>query len=188
MKKFTLFSILVILLSILLSGCVNSSTPAEDFSYKISNNTVIIKGYLGSKENISIPEKIEDKWVVQIDNEAFYKNKTLKTIDIPDSVTFIDEYAFGDCENLIEVKLPEKLKEIGAFAFCGCTSINNIEIPENVTYIYRGAFKECRNLENITMSDELFNKLNDYYSSIKDEYEGIFYGCSNVKVNGSPIT
>lgn len=185
MKKFALLSIAISLLCIFVCGCGNSLTPLEDFSYNISDNTVIIKGYLGNEKNIEIPEKIEGKWVVQIDSNAFYKNKTLETIDIPDGVTFIDEYAFGDCENLTRVKLPEKLKEIGAFAFCGCKSLNNIEIPESVTHIYRGAFKECSNLENITMSDELFSELTDY--DLIDEYGGIFYGCNNVKVNGSSI-
>lgn len=73
-------------------------------------------------ENIIINEGI-----VRLNNRALCKDMNLKTVQLPNSLTYIDE---------------------GVFQQSGFVSI---EIPENVTYIGKTAFGACPDLEKIVI-------------------------------------
>lgn len=184
MKKLISLIIACVLLCISICGCGNASIPIDDFQYSISDNAVYIKGYLGNESNLVIPEKIEEKWVISISDEAFNKNNTIESVYIPDSVKYIGEYAFNRCENLKEVHLSSKLEKIYDAAFARCTSLTEIEIPESVTYLGRSLFLDSANLQSVTMSESLYNDYKDMYNNKSFYNYRIFEGCNNVKING----
>ncbi len=84
---------------------------------------------------------------------AFYGNKEITSVQLPESLEFIDAQTFDGCENLAYVNIPENVSEIGGHAFYGCTSLENIYIPENVAHIDRQAFTDCTNLKTITIAN-----------------------------------
>lgn len=77
-------------------------------------NDTILTAYYGSDEVITIPEGI-----TQIGKRAFYGNKTIIRVNLPDSVEVINSSAFAECSNLEQVILSEqsRLKVIGVAAF-----------------------------------------------------------------------
>lgn len=187
MRKIMLLLVTCILLCMTICGCGNASTPADDFQYSISDNSVYIKGYLGSDSSIVIPERIEGKYVISISSEAFNKNNTIESVYIPDSVRYIGKYAFNRCENLKDIRLSDKLEEIYDSAFARCTSLVDIDVPESVTYLGKCVFKDSANLKSVTMSESLYDKYKDKNSNQSFEDYRIFEGCDNVKINGTEL-
>lgn len=53
----------------------------------------------------------------------------MKSIVIPDSVTYIESEAFAYCENLESIIIPDFVKSIGEKIFCGCSSLKKIYYP-----------------------------------------------------------
>lgn len=99
----------------------------------------------------------------------FARCKSLKHIEIPNSVEILGDYAFSGCTNLESVTLPNAIREIGRQTFMGCTALTSINIPNSVTTIGIDAFKGCTMLSSITLPNSL--------TSIGD---GAFYGCSSL--------
>ncbi len=93
-------------------------------------------------ESYTIPDS-----VVEIGENAFSSNKSLKNVTFPDSVKYIDAHAFEYCTGLTELKLPNNLLEIGEYAFSGLKGLDSyfeypIDIPDSVTKIGCSAFSD----------------------------------------------
>ena len=86
----------------------------------------------------------------------------LKTIVIPEGVTFIGDRAFDGCTGLTSINIPEGVTSIGQCAFSYCSSLTSITIPESVTSIGNYAFDECTSLKtiNYTGTEEQWNAIN----------------------------
>ncbi len=107
--------------------------------------------------------------VSKIGSSAFYGCSNLTTITIPNSVTTIGNDAFTGCSSLTFITIPNSLTEISASAFCGCSSLTSITIPNSVTTIGDGAFYGCSGLTSITISN-----------SVNSIYGDAFSGCSGL--------
>ena len=126
-------------------------TPQEsDFTYTENDTGVTITGYTGSTGNIIIPSELGGKPVTAIGEKAFYKNKTITSVKIPEGVTSIGKQAFFVCSSLKEVRIPEGVTSIGNSAFAQ-TNLTEVEIPKSVKNIEQYAFNGCNNLEEVTI-------------------------------------
>ena len=116
--------------------------------------------------------------VTEIEDNAFYGNKNITTIIIPETITSIGKSAFMGCSNLTVVTIPNSITEIGdnAFKDCtslttvnfnateqismqyfdGCTSLTTFNLGENVKIIHDEAFKGCTTLAEITISKSVY--------------------------------
>ena len=109
-------------------------------------------------------------------NEDYYLHCNIRSVTIPESVTFIGLNAFNDCENLTTLSLGEHIKTIGDGAFEDCSQLTGVTIPESVTSIgglaFGGtdlhtltikspitmgerAFAGCKNLTSISLCDDI---------------------------------
>lgn len=77
---------------------------------------------------------------------AFYMNRHVKRVILPDYADTVPANMFKGCINLKEVTLPMD-PDIGESAFEGCKSLTDIHIPLCVGSIATNAFRGCR--ENI---------------------------------------
>ncbi len=86
---------------------------------------------------------------------AFYNNRTVTSVVIPDTVTRIGDYAFSNCNNLESVTMPDDLEEIGFRAFNACESLAGITFANSLQSIESYAFYGCTSLTTLTMPASL---------------------------------
>ena len=109
-------------------------------------------------------------------NEDYSLHCNIRSVTIPESVTFIGTGAFDNCHNLTTLSLGEKIETIGPGAFEDCPKLTEVTIPESVTSIgalaFAGtglhtltikgpitmeerAFSACENLTSISLCDDI---------------------------------
>ena len=120
----------------------------KDFEFYHNDDGAVITEYRGNSEIVKIPAYICDKPVTEIGDRCF-RDCSIKTIIIPNTVKFIDDCAFIRCSNLKNVYIPNSVAGIHHLAFAGCNSLTNITIPDSVINIGRSAFFDCDSLANI---------------------------------------
>ena len=126
---------------------------ASDFEYEYNDDAIEITKYIGLGGNVIIPDIIDGKPVTIIAEEAFYNNRDLTGIEIPDSVKYVYDSAFENCSNLKSAVLGNGMTKISKNTFYKC-ALENIEFGDNITYIGAYAFAECP-FTNIEFPDVL---------------------------------
>ena len=81
--------------------------------------------------------------------------KSITSVTIEDSVTYIGAYAFADCDSLTSVTIGDSVTTIWYGAFSGCTSLTAVTIPDSVTSIGNLAFNNCDSLTSVTIPDSV---------------------------------
>ena len=131
MKKSILISLMLIIVLGAFVACGGKYDPASDFRVRNleDGKSVEIIDYVGNKQNVRIPPKIDGKVVANIGNRAF-RNKDLNSVSIPNTVTYIGIEAFSG-NHLLEINIPNSVKEIKNFAFTE-NMITKVKIGANV--------------------------------------------------------
>jgi hypothetical protein len=99
--------------------------------------------------------------VTIIKNGAFSECTSLVNVDIPNSLICLEDDAFSNCVSLKNINIPISLKNIGFNAFYGCSSLQSIDIPNGTEEIHVGAFSDCISLkrvhipQSVTVIDDL---------------------------------
>ena len=175
MKKLGIFLLVAILaLSVSLTACSGSDeketnsplfgnqeetayrneTTGETFLYvTYTSDTVEIIGYKGSDalHAVTVPEKIGEKTVARIGNEAFKDNNAITEITLPDTVTEIGDFAFAGCDYLTAVHFSANLKTIGECAFYQ-SALTSVSLPASLETLGQRAFYQCAALEGLTIA------------------------------------
>ena len=69
----------------------------------LTSTTCAVVSYSGTASSLIIPETVEGMTVVEIGVEAFMDNKSLVSIDLPDTITVIRARAFKGCTSLSDM-------------------------------------------------------------------------------------
>ena len=104
-----------------------------------------------------------------IKNYAFYICKSIKSVEIGNSVTSIGGYAFSYCSGLTSVSIGNNVTSIGDDAFSYCSGLSTVTIPNSVISIGASAFEGCSGLTSVTIPNSV--------TSIEQE---AFSGCSGL--------
>ena len=145
-----------------------------------------------------------DSELVSIGYNAFSDCISLKSFDMPDSVTSIGSNVFENCLSLESVKISQNLVSIPSYSFRYCENLKLVTIPENskIKEIGQSAFYNCKNLQKISISPDseleqigaeafancsslesilLPSKLNYIYTrSNSDDFKSSFENCTNL--------
>ena len=97
-----------------------------DFEFRIEGAGAVITGYVGPGGAVVIPDMLGGTPVTSIDSFAFYRNTTLTSITIPNSVTSIGGAAFAGCTGLTSVTIPSRVTSIGYSAFGFCEALASV--------------------------------------------------------------
>lgn len=170
LRVLSAFLAVAMLLTLLPAAAFAAPAPESDFEYGASNGRAIIRKYKGAGGTVEIPATLGGYPVTGIKMQAFIECTSLKSVSMPESVTWIGNGAFIGCTGLESVKLPAGLKSIGEKAFYSCTSLTSVVIPDKVTSIADLAFYGCLNLESITVP-----------AGITTLDSSFVYGCTNLK-------
>lgn len=87
--------------------------------------------------------------VTTIGNEAF-NGSSLRSIDLPSHLHFIDEWAFYYCTSLTRVGMPASLDTMGEGCFHSCSHLTSVDIPDGLRTVPKAAFFMCTSLSDIT--------------------------------------
>ena len=166
-----------------------SSNQLSNWKYETrSDGTIGILEYIGEDLDVSVPSKIEGKYVTSIGENAFYA-KHLDHVVVPEGVLSIGDYSFA-YSTLRSISLPESLLSIGIGAF-SYSDVNSISIPSGVKHISTSTFAESV-LEEISLpnglvsiGDAAFFECNllsvDIPETVKSIGAGAFALCSNLR-------
>ena len=112
-----------------------TGTTTDGFDYKISENDVTITGYSGdNKETVTklaVPASVKGRAVTRIENGAFSSMHTVKTLTLPDTVTFIGVGALSGM-SISKLTLPSSIQQIRAGFISECENLKTITIPKGI--------------------------------------------------------
>lgn len=128
------------------------SQENEMGEFEIDSDGVITK-YLGDKVDIMIPNMEQGKVITGI-GEGCFKNTDVRSVYIPETVTYIGDFAFENCTRLSSVSFVnnETKVVIGTSAFQNCFSLTNINLPI-ITSLGNSAFGNCTALKTVKLSE-----------------------------------
>lgn len=153
----------------------------DDFGllYRLCVDGATIVGYVGElPKALALPETIAGRPVVSVgvsafaDNDrivsaafpktlrrvapwAFRENVALASLDLPDSVEYVDLEAFARCPNLVSVKLPKNLTTLRSGLFRNCVKLASVKAPDALEEIEIGAFDACASLAGFELPEPL---------------------------------
>lgn len=168
-RYFFVFSLIAVML--MLCGC-------SDFEYEVHEDYAEIIKYNGKSEEVVVPSDIDGIKVTKIYPGAFIRNKSIKSVVLPDgieyignsafsgcsklisislpnSLTFIGAYCFSDCKMLEYINIPDKVESIGKYGFCRCYNIKSVRLPETLSYLGGSVFSDCISLEAVQINAEI---------------------------------
>lgn len=149
-----------------------------EYNEEEKSYTVTGIGRASNVKEIIVPNTYLGLPVKRIGDRAF-RNSSVVSVTLPESVTSIGASAFSGCSNLLTINI-DKVAEIGAYAFCSCQKLTNvrfsntikeipsngfvscfaltsIELPEGVTIIREDAFATCGLLTEIIIPKSVVN-------------------------------
>ena len=168
MKRLFTFVLASVVVISFLSAAVVDGTCGDNLTWSLNtrDSTLVISGsgemyaydyqsgpwgtYASYIKYVTFPNGL-----TSIGRRAFYRCKSLTSIDIPEGVYAIKNGAFYECTALTSVTLPNSLNEIWQDAFYGCKGITSLDLPYGLTIIKERAFQECRGLVNVEMPNSL---------------------------------
>lgn len=118
---------------------------------------VTVIGQNAFYRNKAITQVFLPETVVRIEKEAFCFCTRLQSIILPESLMEIGEGAFSWCNRLLEVSMPPKLERIPDRAFLGCTALSRIVMPDRLKEIGISAFERCHNLLGMKLPEGLLS-------------------------------
>ena len=108
---------------------------------------------------------------------SFQNCKSLKNINLPNTLTYIGSYAFSSCTSLnhidipnsvtniaigafkssglVDIEIPSGVISLGSHVFESCSKLENVSIPTSVTSIPYYAFQSCTALTNIDIPNSV---------------------------------
>lgn len=133
-----------------------------DFTYMKDNLTALNRLDLSEVDITILPERalqempfeavVLPEGLKEIENSAFYGCKSLRTLEIPESVEKLGRWIVEECDYLETVTLHNGLTTLSESTFYGC-GITSIHIPTTVTIIPNYCFENCQNMERIYLHD-----------------------------------
>ena len=118
-----------------------------------SDGTFDIKNYTGTDAYVEIPSYHEGVPITSISKDAFITGGNIKTLVIPDTITYISEGALSGCTNIQSLTLPYTIRLTHIFKSQNSnsvpTSLEKIYLSQNCVRIDYDTFNDCMFLEEV---------------------------------------
>ena len=170
LRVLSAFLAVAMLLTLLPAAAFAAPAPESDFEYGVSNGRAIIRKYKGAGGTVEIPATLGGSPVTGMKMQAFIECTSLKSVSMPESMTWIGDSAFAGCTGLEQVKISPNLTTIGPNSFYSCNGLTSVVVPDKVTSIESLAFFGCLNLKSITIP-----------ASVTNLDSTFVFGCTNLK-------
>lgn len=170
LRVLSAFLAVAMLLTLLPAAAFAAPAPESDFEYGVNKGTATITKYKGAGGTVEIPATLGGSPVTGIQMQAFIECASLKSVSMPESMTWIGDSAFAGCTGLEQVEFSPNLTAIGSKSFYSCSDLTSVVVPDKVTSIESLAFFGCLKLESITIP-----------ASVTTLDSSFVYGCTNLK-------
>ncbi|MDE6370404.1 MAG: leucine-rich repeat protein, partial [Duncaniella sp.] len=136
------------------SGCTSLGDIIFEDAEQNNASDVLTLGCNGSKplfsdcplDEVYIGRKLSYKTDSSYGYSPFYRNTSLRTVEITDAETQIYDNEFYGCSNLKSLKIGNGVTTIGNWAFSGCSSLDYFSAGYHVETIGKEAFSDCTGL------------------------------------------
>ena len=112
-----------------------SKKPSYNLVYSEDGNTLI----KATPMNVYNTNKLILPKTLNIGEQAFFGNRILCSIILPEGLKTISNRAFYNCSHLYSINIPTSVTSIGEMAFYGCANLKSITILDG-THIGENAF------------------------------------------------
>lgn len=111
---------------------------------------------------------------------AFSQCTKLASIVLSNTIKMIDNYAFNNCKSLKRIDLPESVEDLRTYVFQQ-SGIETMYIPKNVRSIGEYLFYGCNSLVSVTVSpdNKTFDSRNGCNAIIRKSDNALIAGCKN---------
>lgn len=171
---------------------------AESGILYTSDRTTIVYVAPGKMGNVTIPDS-----VIYINGRAFmdraqvtgltfgsspklaqilisaFEGSGLKTLTLPNTVTYLGSYAFRSCPELTSFSTGNGLTQIGSQVFYGCEKLVTFTLGSAVSYFNRNAFDRCGDLSGFVVASE-----NTTYTAVG----GVLYNAAKTTLERFPAS
>ena len=157
------------------------------FFEKNGSTATLVDGS-AARGDITIPSSVvidgETYPVTSIGEKAFYQNKSITSVVIPDGITTIGTSSFHSCDGLTQITLPNSLTSLGEGAFCDCDVLTSVRIPKNVTSIGVHAFSWSSMITSLTVdpANTVFNDGDGSNCIIETASSTLIAGCQTTVI------
>lgn len=129
------------------SGIQTTSYDASaEYVYEEDDDSIVITRYIGEKEKVTIPAKIDGKPVVKIDEHAF-RGAEIKHLTIPSNVKYIETRAFSACSSLETLTISDGVEIIDDYAFADCPKLTLVTLTDRIKEVGEGVFDNCPKIQ-----------------------------------------
>lgn len=149
MRRFVAAIAAVLMLGLVPISALAAPEPVSEWNYTVADDGVEITGYAGGSADVVIPSELEGRPVTKIGQGAF-RNGTMRSIVVPDSVNYISNSSFENCKNLEEVRLPYRAEHMGTYAFDGCSKLRSLVLPKGLEPV-TGLCRDCEELREVVI-------------------------------------
>ena len=105
--------------------------------------------WTGATGDVTVPSRFRNMPVTMVGRNTFYKNTSVTSVILPESVKQIDFDMFYGCTALEEVHILGNIEGNLSGTFSGCTALKKVTLPGTVYYIGSSTFLQCINLEEV---------------------------------------
>ena len=89
-----------------------------------------------------------DKGLLYIKDHAF-KNSGLASLELPEGIKEIGEWSFEGCKSLKTIQIPLSVTTLGTGAFYTCSALESVVLPSSLTNISDRTFNGCCHLSAV---------------------------------------
>jgi len=135
------------------------SDDGSSLTWKLVDGVLTISGegemtYYGSRELVPwwdyketvTAAVIETGMTGRLSRFALYNCSNMKTVSLPEGITFLGSSALYGCSSLEAVVIPNTVTGISSTVFGNNTSLRTVTMGENMESVGEGAFKYCSDL------------------------------------------
>lgn len=146
----------------------------NDIIYYLDDKThrASVKKVKNTNTKIVIPKLIKGNYTVkEISHHAFYQNRDIEYVCLPDSIALIGESAFEGCIALKELQCLNPVAPIIILkrAFCMCYTLENLYISGKVVINEDAVFQDCYSLNDLPCAISGLIKQNTFFRCKKLE-------------------
>lgn len=108
---------------------------------------------------------------------AFQGCRSMKELNLPNSINSIGSFAFKGCSNLDSIAFPEELTVLEKYVFPGCTKLRSAVLSDNISTIEDNAFSGCTSLSYLYIPNSV-SYIGDWafssYKSVNEIHSEIY--------------